>query len=99
MANSKAESDYMSAVASLGCIACRKMGYEGTPAEIHHIGNRTMGKRSSNYDTIPLCPIHHRTGPDAVHMNKKVFEAQFGTELELLKETVELLKIWRDSFV
>lgn len=99
MANSKAEKEHMGAVAALGCIACRKLGYEGTPAEIHHIGNGTMGKRNGNYNVIPLCPVHHRTGPDAVHMNKTAFEAQFGNEHQLLKETIELVEMWRDSFV
>ena len=32
----KDEKRHLSAVAELGCAVCRRMGYEGTPAEIHH---------------------------------------------------------------
>mgnify|MGYP003328680870 CR=1 FL=1 len=32
-----AEKKHMKRVAELGCIACRKLGYEDTPAELHHI--------------------------------------------------------------
>jgi hypothetical protein len=53
----KAESDHMNKVVSLGCIVCLNNGYYDTPAEVHHIGNQAMGKRASNYETIPLCPF------------------------------------------
>jgi hypothetical protein len=49
--------------------------------------------RASNYDAIPLCHKHHRTGGYGVafHAGKQAFEDQFGTEGELLEETYELL--------
>lgn len=89
----KAEREHLNKVADLGCIVCRNLGYYGTPAEIHHIGNGTMSKRASNYEVIPLCYIHHRTGNNgvAVHSGRKAFEANFGTEKELLKQTQGLL--------
>ena len=44
------EQKHMERVASIGCIACRKLGIYDSPAEIHHIRNKTgMGKRSSHY--------------------------------------------------
>ena len=89
----KADSTYMGIVAALGCIVCRNNGFPDSPAECHHIGNGTMGKRSSNSEVIPLCFIHHRAGGNgvAVHSGRKSFEKNFGTEQELLLQTLELL--------
>jgi len=79
----KAEKDYMSVVASLGCIICSQ------PAEIHHLRCLgSAGKRSSHMDCLPLCPNHHRIGGYGIayHAGRKAFEANFGTELELLEK-------------
>ena len=85
----KAERDHMGAVAALGCIVCRNLGFGASPAEVHHIGNGTLDKKASNYETIALCPSHHRNGGHgvAVHAGRKAFEANFGTERELLEQT------------
>lgn len=85
----KAERDHMGAVAALGCVVCRNLGFGETPAEVHHIGNGTLGKKASNFETIPLCEIHHRNGGHgvAVHAGRKTFEARYGTERELLEQT------------
>ena len=92
MAN-KADTAHMNLVASLGCIVCSNNGYYDSPAEIHHIGNGTMGKRASNSNVIPLCHLHHRTGNNgvAVHSGRKSFEANFGTEQELLEQVRGML--------
>ena len=73
----------MARVAALGCIIC------GAPTELHHPSSGAMGKRSSHFDVIPLCPMHHRLGGYgvAVHAGKKSFEKRFGTEQELLEKT------------
>ena len=90
----KAQVKHLFKVAELGCIACKKIGYEDTPAEIHHIRTGVgMGQRSSHYCTLPLCPIHHRHGADAIHQSKILFESKFGTELELLAEVEALLNV------
>ena len=85
----KAERDHMGAVAALGCVVCRNLGFGETPAEVHHIGNGTLGKKARNFETIPLCDAHHRNGGHgvAVHAGRKAFEANFGTERELLEQT------------
>ena len=85
----KAERNHMGAVAALGCVVCRNLGFGETPAEVHHIGNGTLGKKASNYETIPLCEVHHRNGGHgvAVHAGRKTFEARYGTERELLEQT------------
>jgi len=80
--------EYMNRVANLGCICCHQLGFPDTPAEIHHIRSGVgMGQKSSNYDIIPLCPTHHRTGDwgTAYHRGPKEFEKRYGTELELLE--------------
>lgn len=77
---------HLSKVAALGCIICQ------SPAEIHHIRHGVgMGQRSSYKKAIPLCHSHHRTGGFgvALHAGQKTFEANFGTELELLEKTLE----------
>lgn len=89
----KAEQRHLSKVAALGCIACRKIGYYDTPAEIHHIRTGMgMGQRNSHYMTIPLCAQHHRHGADAIHRSKHNFELLFGTELDLLNEVNDLIE-------
>lgn len=85
---------HMGKVAELGCIICRRNGYPDTPSEVHHIRTGTgAGRRSSDFDTIPLCFLHHRGSNEAIHvMGRKAWERFHGvTELELLEQTKELL--------
>lgn len=81
----------MQRVAELGCC----IGYcEDPRVELHHIGNGTMGKRSSNFHVIPLCAAHHRTGGHgiAVHASgREEWIAQHGTEEELLEQVLREL--------
>ena len=89
----KAEKEHLSKVAALGCMVCRRMGYEGTPAEIHHPRRGTgLGQRASHYDAIPLCPEHHR-GNTGIHgLGTKGFPKKWGfTEADLLDEVKMLL--------
>ena len=81
----------MRKVADLGCIACRKLGYEDTPAELHHVKKGTMVKKASNYEVIPLCPHHHRTSNESYHLNPLWFTEKFGTQQELLEEVTRLI--------
>ena len=92
----KAEQRHLSAVAELGCIACRRMGYMDTPAGIHHIrAGMGMSQRNDNYHVLPLCGIHHQTGGHgvAIHAGQFTWEAKFGTELELLEWVNVLLEM------
>ena len=84
----KAEKLHLTLVAELGCIICHQ------PAEIHHLRTGMgMGQRNTNFNVIPLCPLHHRTGGygTAFHAGRKAFEQNFGTEEELLKRVKGLL--------
>ena len=74
----------MEKVASLGCIICQR------PANVHHIRpkNTGIGRRSSHFETIPLCYDHHQ-GQFSIHNCKEQFEATYGTEQQLLARTLK----------
>ena len=75
------EQKHMERVASIGCIVCRKLGFYDTPAEIHHIRNKTgMGKRSN-----------HRNSNESYHYSPKKFENRFGSQIKLLQEVLDIL--------
>ena len=80
---------HMGRVAALGCLLCRRLGYHGTPAEVHHLRTGTgAGRRAMDTETIPLCPEHHRGNTGLHGMGRKAFEQAYRvTELELLAET------------
>ena len=89
---SKLEKEHLSKVASLGCLICQQ------PAICHHIrnlgdgkGNVGIGKRSSHFHVIPLCPDHH-VGSFSIHNTKRQFESMYGTEAELLHRTLNEIK-------
>jgi hypothetical protein len=66
----------------------------GTPCEIHHVRGigLGMGVRSSHYQTIGLCPPHHRGNIGYHGLGRKAFERRYDvTERELLEQTQELL--------
>jgi len=77
---------HLAKVASLGCILC------GSPSQVHHIRTgQGMGLKASDFDTIPLCERHH-TGKEGIHTcGSRVWQMRFGTEIELLEKTRELL--------
>lgn len=80
---------HLGCVASLPCLACGAW-----PVEVHHVHSDGM-KRITRSDklTVPLCPGHHRTGPDAVHtISHAGFTALFGIDL-----LAEAQRIWRES--
>ena len=87
------EKKHMGRVAELGCAVCRRMGYEGTPVEIHHLRAGTgAGRRASHYDVIPLCPEHHRGATGLHGLGSKGFPQHYGySEQDLLNDTRTLL--------
>jgi hypothetical protein len=91
---------HLSRVAALGCLVCKNLGFEDTPAEIHHPRTgQGMSQRAKHQDAIPLCPMHHRTGGFgiAIHAGQKTWEAKHGTELDLLAQVKKLLNIGDDD--
>ena len=79
--SSSAEKRYMGRVAALPCCACGATG-----VHVHHL----RGIKRNNYLVIPLCPSCHQ-GEFSIHMDRKSFEAIYGSELELLADTIEKL--------
>ena len=85
----KADREHLGKVAALGCYACNTMGYEDTPAEIHHIRSGIgKGQRASNYQVIPLCPYHHRHGPfgEGFQSGPRAWQDKYGYELDIVDE-------------
>lgn len=86
----KAEKEHLNKLAEFGCAACFIDGFPNTPCEIHHpragVGK---GQRASHYDAVGLCAAHHRgtRHPEipSIHLAKRAFIAQYGTEAELLE--------------
>ena len=84
----KYRSEYLSKLANLGCIICKKMGFQDSPAEIHHINEGRIGKRASFRMCLPLCANHHRNGSESYHYSPKRFSAKWGSQKELLQEVL-----------
>ncbi len=83
----KAEKEHLRRVAEMGCYVCSR------PAEIHHIRHQTgLAMRSSHYETIPLCPDHHRLSKISVHLGKKEFVKRYGTEQQNIGRNKEKIK-------
>jgi hypothetical protein len=89
----KHEKEHFRKIAEIGCILCWHLGYEGSPAEIHHI--RRAGRRS-DAPVIPLCPEHHR-GNTGIHgLGRKGFERKYEiSEDSLLQILEQILEIGR----
>jgi|TARA_B100000035_G_scaffold104061_1_gene88323 hypothetical protein len=83
----KAEKKHMDKVAQLGCFVCER------PATLHHIRPKGtgIGRRTSHFEVIPLCPDHHQ-GKFSIHMSKKAFEEKYGTEKEILEIVLQRVK-------
>jgi len=91
-----AEAQFMTRIAALGCIACRKDGWHNAIVSIHHIDGRT--KPGAHLLVLPLCGPHHQQddtdlrGRISVHGRKATFQAIYGTERELLAECLTLIR-------
>ena len=72
----------MGRVADLGCLVC------DSPANIHHIREERF---KNDFLTIPLCWEHHQ-GDFSIHANKRQFTNIYGSELDLLAKTIEMLQ-------
>jgi hypothetical protein len=96
MSKNKSERMHLGRLSSFGCICCHLLGFPEAPCEIHHIRAGTgMGRKSSHFDALPLCPAHHRgtagLSVPSIHGSKNAFIEAFGTEAELLELTKTLI--------
>lgn len=84
--------DHLRRVRALPCIVCGR-----GPCHAHHIKTRPDGQKlgvgQKNHDdqTIPLCLEHHTVGPEAFHNGPGTFRERFGSELDLLERTRQML--------
>lgn len=90
-----AEQRHISAVASMGCLICKREFGIYSPASPHHVDGRT--KPGAHMKLLPLCFLHHQGGNNtpeyvSVHPYKRAFYARYGSEAELLAAVDELLK-------
>lgn len=84
---------WMDRMVQVGCIVCRLYKKVYTPAEVHHLEGKV--KPNAHLLTLPLCPCHHRLPGKAWVSRadgKKVFEAEFMPELDLLEITQALVE-------
>ena len=91
----KDEKKHYDKLSQFGCIVCRREGWGYSAPHIHHIRHGAgIGQKSHWSLAIPLCPNHHQHGGYgiALHAGQKEFERKFGTEAELLAETLNLIK-------
>lgn len=71
------EKRHLGRVAGMGCLVC------GAPAEAHHVHSDGAQRITRSPRRVtPLCSIHHRTGPDAVHvLSHSGFTERHGIDL------------------
>lgn len=63
---------HMARVKELPCACCGRFG----PSHAHHINSFTMGAKSSDFEVIPLCDLHHDGGvpEESVHAGLKIWK-------------------------
>jgi hypothetical protein len=91
----KDERKHYDQLSQLGCIVCRREGWGYSPPHIHHIRHGAgLSQRSHWSLAIPLCPNHHQNGGYgiALHAGQKEFESLYGSESELLRQTLAVLE-------
>lgn len=91
--------DYKTWIETLPCIAClvesNSVGnWEDNISEAHHVnekGKSTMGGKTDDTRTIPLCNHHHRLG----HLiGWQTFCSNIGLDFEYI--ITELNRIWKE---
>jgi hypothetical protein len=91
---SKTDPSTLSKIVELGCCVCRKIGYPGTPAELHIFSIKQSKNSTKRVEVVlTVCPPQHR-GETGIHgLGKRKFEKSYGfTISELLEDTNNLLK-------
>ena len=57
------DAEYLRFIRGFPCACCdSRRGIEAA-----HMGPHGMGQKSSDLSAIPLCRMHHRTGPESYH--------------------------------
>lgn len=95
----KKEEEWENRVRARGCIVSSNLGYEDTPAQIHHIKGRTYLEKGGPkglglWLILPLSYHFHQSGVKndkicSLHPFKKEFERRYGTQMELFDQLCE----------
>lgn len=73
---------YMGAVKELPCVCCGV-----APCDAHHQAHDRFGTdRASDWDTLPLCKIHHQDGPEAFHNGKETWREKWGSDYDYIPQ-------------
>lgn len=64
--------EYLDFIRRWGCVLATTYDCVGA-VEAAHVGDRGLGQKCRDQETIPLCAYHHRTGPDSQHVMGKQF--------------------------
>lgn len=82
---------YLAFIASQPCCVCERLTVFCRPAdlfllrvEVGHVGDRGLGQKCPDDETIPLCKWHHTEGPSAAHKLGKLFWATYGLNRDAL---------------
>jgi hypothetical protein len=91
----KDEKQHYEKLSQIGCIVCHNLNFGYSAPHIHHIRHGAgIGQKSHWSNAIPLCPMHHQHGGYgvALHAGQRTFEKKYGTESQLLQQTLALLE-------
>lgn len=97
------------AIRAIGCICCRKDGYERMPCEKHHLlstGLHGNGKRRGEDATVGSCPWHHRGIGRGFYANgdpmgpsyakeARAYRSHYGSDDEMLAYQNTLIDAWK----
>lgn len=89
-----AEKQHLCLVAQLRCVICGSR-----PVHVHHIKEAEdgtfigAGRKSSNFEVIPLCPWHHQYGGigEGYHSGPRAWVARYGSQRALLNALLAFL--------
>jgi hypothetical protein len=92
----KAAREWMGLVAQLPCVCCNRYA-----VVVHHcIHGRFSRSRSSDFDTIPLCPEHHDPGiPGSLHHSPDAWKARYGLDTDYLGATRKAVEQLRATII
>ncbi len=85
---------FLAFVHEFTCVACAGVVVKrsgGRPVHAHHAGVRGLSQKCSDREVVPLCPRHHETGKDAVHVLGRRFWDHHGLDKDRIIETLNKL--------
>jgi len=96
------DAKYLAYIRSLTCSVCLSIAREMQVvipfshrlllrSEAAHVGERGLGQKCSDRETVPLCATHHRTGKDSHHVLGKKFWAHHGLNRDAIVKELNRL--------